>query len=169
MAEIKSTIDLVMEKTQDLSMSEEEKKELHRQRLKDKARALIQKFLEAKVDIKAFKQELNSEEQNVQELKNICKQFIFHHLQLEAENKDLLQLLEQGLELDIALLRKLLSSYQEEINTEKSRLVRRSKEDLKEQGVSGSALIPNLELYPEWKRFKTEKKEEFRSKLESII
>lgn len=169
MAEIKSTIDLVMEKTQDLSMTEDEKREIRKEKLRDKARALVQKYLDAKINIATFKKELNSEEQNVQELKDICKQFIFQHLQLEAENKDLLQLLEQGLELDIGPLRNILSSYQEEINIEKSQLIRRSKEALKEQGISGSALTPNLELYPEWKRFKTDKKEEFRSKLESII
>jgi len=58
MGEIKRTLDLIMEKTKNLTMSPEEKEEIRRQEWLKKTRGWIQKFLDDLVDMDKIKTEL---------------------------------------------------------------------------------------------------------------
>ncbi len=58
MGEIKSTMDIIMEKTKGLTMSEEEKAEYKQQELTGKVRGLIQKFLDGILDLDRLKVEV---------------------------------------------------------------------------------------------------------------
>ena len=58
MGEIKSTLDIIMEKTKGLTMTEEEKTEYRQQELTGKVRGLIQKFLEGVLKLEKFKVEV---------------------------------------------------------------------------------------------------------------
>ena len=56
MAEIKSTLDLIMEKTRGLTMTEEEKRELREKDLVGKVRGLVQKYLDGALDMDRFRE-----------------------------------------------------------------------------------------------------------------
>ena len=51
MAEIKSTLDIIMEKARDINVSEEEKKAFQRNEFEGKARGLLQKLLDGLLDL----------------------------------------------------------------------------------------------------------------------
>ncbi len=75
MAEIKSTLDLIMEKTKGLTLSPEEKEKIHREEWLKKAKGWIQKFLDDRTDLGKVKDELFSREKPL-EWKKILKQRI---------------------------------------------------------------------------------------------
>jgi len=50
MGEIRSTLDIIMEKTKGLTMTEEEKREFKRREMAGKARGLIQKYVDGIID-----------------------------------------------------------------------------------------------------------------------
>ena len=58
MGEIRSTLDIIMEKTKGLSMSEEEKKAFKKQETAGKIRGLIQKYLDGTVAMDKLKVEI---------------------------------------------------------------------------------------------------------------
>jgi hypothetical protein len=61
MAEIKSTIDLIMERTKDLSASREEREAWHRQEREKHIRGLVQRLLDYSLTLDDVKDELERE------------------------------------------------------------------------------------------------------------
>ena len=59
MAEIKSTLDLVMEKTRHLSFSEQEKQEQHSHEFAKRIKGLIQQYQDQKLRVENLKIELS--------------------------------------------------------------------------------------------------------------
>ena len=66
MAEIKSTIDLIMERTKNLSASAEEREAWHRQELEKHIRSLIQRLLDYSLTLDDVKDELEKSRQPAQ-------------------------------------------------------------------------------------------------------
>ena len=58
MGEIKSTLEIIMEKTKDLTLTEEEKKEFKQKDMAGKIKGIIQKFLDGTLDLNRFKTEI---------------------------------------------------------------------------------------------------------------
>ena len=57
MGEIKSTLDIIMEKTKGLTMTDEEKGEFKKQQARGKVKGLVQKFLDGIMDLDRVKME----------------------------------------------------------------------------------------------------------------
>ena len=60
MAEIKSTLDLIMEKTKGLTMSDEEKEAFQQKELETKLRGSLQKVMEGRLKLERFQMELDA-------------------------------------------------------------------------------------------------------------
>ena len=97
MAEIKSTLDIIMEKTKNLTMTEEEKEELHRTELAEKAKGWVQKYMDNLIKQEKLKSELKKEgKDKYSELQEILKNELLERLQPDGDNVRIFQLIISG-------------------------------------------------------------------------
>jgi len=155
MAEIKSTLDLVMEKTKNLSLSDKEKLEQKNKEIGSHIRGLLNKFQDEAISFDRF----NSEYQvlkkeyslmgtgNEHLIKEICGQ-----IELGKDNQKLFELLAQFKVSDFEGIASVLQDFHEVIDTAAQKRSKTLKDKLaKTHFISGSAVVPNLEIDEAWR------------------
>ena len=170
MAEIKSTMDIIMEKTKGLTMSEEEKVEYRQQELTSKVRGLIQKFLEGGLKLDKFKVEVAalSDKQGDAVRETIVEESI-PHIQLGADNDPVFRILKETADTDVGPIREMERAFIDRIAGERTDREKFLREKLEKQGVSGSAVIPNIAADPDWRQYVSDENETFRAKISSHL
>jgi hypothetical protein len=169
MAEIKSTLDLVMEKTKDLSLSDEERQGQKNKEIGSRIRGLLNKFQDKAISWDRFNSEyrvLKKEYSltgtgNEHLIKEICDQ-----IELAKDNQALFDLLSELKVPDFEGLTSVLQEFQ----TLRDTAARKRRKILKEQlakthFISGSAVVPNLENDDDWRKESGQIKAEFETKL----
>jgi hypothetical protein len=167
MGEIKSTLDLVMEKTKNLSLSSEERQAQKNQETENRIRGLLQKFKDQALNINNFKakyQKLQKDYDlsgNAPLIKEICGQ-----IELGADNHTWFELLAEFKVSDIEGLTSVLQGFQTALDTAAGQRRKILKDQLsKTNFISGSAVVPNLEGDKAWQ----EKAGEIRAKFEPLL
>lgn len=168
MGEIKSTLDLIMEKTRNLSMSPEEKEEIRRQEWLKKARGWIQRFLDDLIDLDKVKSEL-LEKEHPPGWENILKKELIDGLEPEADNEKRFQLIEALLRIHPDGFRKIREGYHQRLSLERDKGLAVIKSRLADQGYSGTAIIPNLDRDPSWKTLVDREKKDAKKKWQALI
>jgi len=167
MGEIKSTLDLVMEKTKNLSLSDEERQGQKNKEIESRVRGLLQKFIDRALTV----DKLRSEYQNLKKdydlpdnaalIKEICRQIEFG-----KDNQALFELLARFKVADIEGIIQVLDEFDDAIDTaarERSEIL---KDKLAEAHfISGSAVVPNLEADQTWQ----EQAGEIRTRFEPLL
>jgi hypothetical protein len=152
MGEIKSTLDLIMEKTKHLSMSPEEKEEIRRQEWLKKARGWIQKFLDDLVDMDKVKGALLDQDLPPGWEKILRKELI-DGLEPGLDNQKRFRLLKELLGILPDGFIKILEGHHERLTEERDKRMALLKSQFANQGISGRAVIPNPEIDRDWKNF----------------
>ncbi len=167
MGEIKSTLDIVMEKTKHLSLSEEEREAQKKEDAKKNVRGLIQKYKDRIFDAKQLEDEWNSLEKEYSlSDRQLLVDEIVDQIHLNTENS-----------LPVASLREIcgqdtgpLESVLEDYINKKTEVVQAKQKAIQEEiadryHISGSAVVPNLETDSDWaeamKAFENNYQEEF--------
>jgi len=173
MTEIKSTLDIIMEKAKKLSVTEEEKRGFKRQELQGKIKGLVQKAIDGVLDSERFQSEVASLRTKDKDLVDpILKEELVGRLGVEANSEALLMMMENVAGTSSPALERVLAEFK--MTAEGQRESRRKAllDIFKKKGVSGSAVLPNLDADPEWLRTKTEMRrklqEEVRKQLKSL-
>jgi hypothetical protein len=156
MGEIKSTLDLVMEKTKNLSLSAEERQGQKYKEIGSRIRGLLNKFQDETISF----DRLNSEYQvlkkeyglkgtgNGQLIKEICGR-----IEPGKDNQALFNLLAELKVPGIGGLSSVLQEFQTASDTAARERRKILKEHLaKNYSISGSAVVPNLENDAEWRK-----------------
>jgi len=153
MAEVKSTLDLVMEKTRHLTLSDEEKQEQKEKEFKKNLKGPAQKFQDQTINKRELKKEINNLIKTY-DLKNeaiIIREFL-NRLGFNQDNQYLLALLYELWSIDITKLEAISNDYNETIQTEAQKRMEEIKENLAQKRfISGSAVVPNISD-DEWTR-----------------
>ena len=169
MSEIKSTLDLVMERTKNLTMNAAEKEEQRKIDLKNRLAGLVQKFQDQTIKPTEFFKHLN-------ELKNtfghrVEKQMadeILGGIDVEADNDRRLALLTDYFGLETSTLKMIQAEFKQALQAGKTARIDILKSQLSEHyGISGTAVIPNIETDPEWQQTYNAITERFRIQLEA--
>jgi hypothetical protein len=156
MAEIKSTLDLVMEKTKNLSLSSEERQAQKNQEIESRIRGLLQKFKDQALRADKFKSEYRKLQkdydlmgtQDAHLIKEICGQ-----IELGKNNQTLFELLAEFKVADLEGLTPVLQEFETALDTAAGQRRKILKDQLaKTHFVSGSAVVPNLENDDEWRK-----------------
>ena len=166
MGEIKSTLDLVLEKTRNLTLSEEEKRNLAREELDKRIRGIVGKYMDNLLPSERIREELESIESNDPDLP--YKLFAVHllaHVDLDVDISAILAALKEVVGFNPAPLEVFQQQYKAEKETARSSFAEDTLSALKEGGVSGSAVVPNLDGISEWVRFHRELSERYREKI----
>lgn len=155
MGEIKSTLDLVMEKTKNLNLSNEEKQDQKNKEIESRLRGLLQKFQDQQITLERFKSEYQTlrkgfnlmGKQNEHLLKAVCGQ-----IELGKKNQALFELLSQFADASIEGITSVLQEFDEAIDAAARERSKISKDKLAEEHfISGSAVVPNLEADKAWR------------------
>ncbi len=167
MGEIKSTLDLVMEKTKHLSLSDEEKKNQKKAELEKRVNGLLQKYQDQVLSL----EQLHGEYARLkQELNLPNDSFLVHQtmnkIDLTGDNRLLLELLKHFCSSGIAGIEAIINEYQDEFNSAASYRLVELREDLaREHSISGPAVVPNLQADDAWQAEATEILSRFEKKL----
>jgi hypothetical protein len=166
MAEIKSTLDLIMERTKDLTMTDEEKKVFKRHELEGKIRGLVQKALDGISDSERFRAELVALQAREKDLVDqALKEEVVARIELGANNEVLLKLLENIAGPALAAVRKVVAGFEMKAEKQKKSRQKTLLENFKEKGISGSAVLPNLDADQEWARVRSEMKRQLQEEI----
>lgn len=170
MSEIKSTLDLVMEKTKHLSMSDAEKEAQHKAEVKKTLKGLILKFKDRILQQEQFAKDLKRLEREYRfNVRTALVNEILEETDLETGNGPLIILLKEICGIDTAPLEAFLKEYAERITSARENRISEMKEYLhKTRRISGSAVVPNLENDTGWEREHQSIEETYRTKLEKI-
>jgi hypothetical protein len=151
MGEIRSTLDIIMEKAKDVEVTEEDKAVFMQREAEGKVRGLLQKYQDNFLDVQRLQEEMDAlgpdgRETAVAALRREC----LERLTLEGDNQRLLDILSRVAGMDMAPVETLLSGYREDLKTKRAAREAALREGLRDQGISGPAVVPNLKADPTW-------------------
>jgi len=168
MGEIKSTLDLVMEKTKNLSLSDKERQEQKNKEIESRIRGLLQKIQDQIIAFDRFKSEYQVLHQEYRLsgdkllIKEICGQ-----IELGKDNQKLFELLAQFKVSDFDGIVSVLQDFHDVIDTAAQKRSKILKDELAEAHfISGSAVVPNLEIDEAWRKNFREIRAKFEEKLD---
>ena len=168
MGEIKSTLELVLEKTKHLTLSEQEKEEQKHSELKMKIAGLLQKYLDKMVKKQQLDKEL-ADLQKTYELSDytFLNNEIIDKLGLDTDNGPLLGLIKEFSGLNVTEFELIVQKYQDAVQSATRKRIAKAKQLLTEEhGISGSAIVPNLDADGAWKTEMQGIEDEFQQQLE---
>lgn len=169
MTEIKSTLDIVLERTKNLTLTDQERASLQRKELEGRVRGWVKKYLDGLMAIEALKAEMEAVPKEQRKAsRDIFRSLIRENLDAQGDAVKILDLLECILEESRDPYLAAMQHYQRNLTAEQLRLIDSMKEGLAGLGISGSAVAPNLDRDGSWKRFRENALAEFRRGL-SII
>jgi len=169
-AEIRSTMDIIMEKTKGLTMSEEEKKALKEQELQGKVRGLIQKLTDGALNLEQVAAEMASIAEKDRALAHeILRDEVLARIQPGDENESLVQILELVLGIDSAAVKAKIGEWNRVFLEKRGAREKELQRELEEKGIHGSAVVPNLGADPGWAEGKSKIGQRLKKELASLI
>jgi len=166
MAEIKSTRDIIMEKAGRFSVTEEEKKAFKRQELEGRVKRLVQKYLDGLLDIERLKDNFAALRKEGEEvLDQLIRREAVSRIQPGENNAPVLEILSSAACMDTGSIKKLLDDFESRLEQERKKHKGLLREELRQKGISGSAVIPNLDASSEWLRIESEIERELQERI----
>lgn len=170
MAEIKSTLDLVMERTRNLTLTEEEKREQALSEFRDNLKGLLQKYQDKILTVEQFKRELHSlKESSTASDNTTVIRLIAGRLDPDRDNHMLLTLLSDVCSLDVHGIISILEDYRRHLESAAHDIMAGMVKALSTKGISGTAVVPNLDASPEWPKAQIEGRKRFEAMLDREI
>jgi len=154
MGEIKSTLDLVMEKTRNLTLSSEEKQAQKQLEIGNRIKGLVQKYQDGLLTNNQLETEYESlkKESDLSDNSLLVRE-ILTRLDPDQDNHILLEALEDCCRLDTATPRAIVNDYRVTYNRAAQKRSAQLKEDLAQnKSISGTAVIPNLDADEQWQQ-----------------
>jgi hypothetical protein len=166
MAEIKSTLDLVLEKTKNLAMTAEEKERFKRREWEEHLRAWALKFINGLTDLKSFKKEVDRfrKGQN-DEIRKFLKDRVTEQIRPWEDNKKAYQIMEKILGIKKDPYLEASRAFQSRLASRQADFLERERLRLEELGISGSAVEPDISRDAEWRLFYEQAVADFRDQI----
>ena len=173
MGEIKSALELAMEKSKKYLISREEKEKFKQEEILQKASGLFHRYREGHLSLHEIEREIGRMDGKTQErVKEALLSQWIESLSLEGDSERILRGIEliQNRDLNEITVRfeSLLSEYGKAIEVARQRKRAGLAEALKKAGIEGDAVEPNLEGDEEWKRLRDSTRHSFEGPLEEI-
>lgn len=152
MGEIKSTLDLVLEKTRHLSQTDEEKQAQKQKDIANRLNGLLQQYQDRMLSLTQLQRayEKLKTEFNLTEHTALADRVI-RRLDPDQDNRALFELLKHCCQLDYSGLAEVIHNYQAECREASHNRMEPIKERLaRDYHISGSAVVPNLDSDEQW-------------------
>jgi len=154
MGEIKSTLDLVLEKTRHLSQTSEEKQAQTLKNTENRINGLLQKYLDGLFSIEQLQRDYQKikAEFNLPDHTALAGKVI-SRLDPGQDNLVLFEVLDLCCHQDSSGLADVINQYQADYQTAAQSRMEALKESLSQKyNISGSAVVPNLETDDSWRQ-----------------
>jgi hypothetical protein len=171
--EIKSTLELAMERTKKFAISEKEKEEIKQKEILQKAISLFHRYREGHLPLNELLKEIEKMDKGTSATvkESLLSQWI-DALSLEEDAERTLKGIESlkrpSIDEGKQKFHHLFSQYQQEKEKIKEEAKAQFIMALKEKGIHGSAVEPNLEAGERWKIEKEKLDNSYKTKLEKI-
>jgi len=145
MSKIKSTLDLVMERTQNLSLSREEKRELRRKEFEKRLQGLVVQYDDGLLSQEALAKGIESlrSEYEIEDRRPVINALL-SRIDLNGDNDRILKFLLKWVPDLHGRIEECLGNYRELRGSLESESISRLRVDLERcHGIKGSAVIPN--------------------------
>lgn len=162
MGEIKSTLDIIMEKTKGLTLSADEKEALKREEEAKKIRVWVGRFLDDKAALEDIGRELK-EPLKDKRARDLLRMELIAQLHPEGDNGKVFRLMKELLNLRTEPLEERIDAFLKELIALQVAHLKGLGEKLARSGISGSAVLPNLAGDPEWESSYKASLEKFRA------
>ena len=163
MGEIKSTLDLVLEKTRHLTLSDEEKQRQQKDQALKSLNGVLQKYLDGQIQLGRLQEELERlrSDSTALDARLILDQ-VLKLVQIDADNTAWLAYLEAVASEAVVFIKQVLSDHSEALNSEAQQRQNQMLHDLGGKYlISGSAVIPNLQADKTWKQRRSSIREKY--------
>lgn len=176
MAKIKSTLDLIMEKTKHLSLNEEEKDAIEKQQLSQRVQAPLARYLKGERDANHLAHELDLlPPETIEEGKRICLGLLMDRLSPQEDNQRILAAVEKilgeaGHERWEKVLAPLQRRFLDGLKQAREAAADRCREALAAAGLKGPALLARVdEGDPTWKEEQETRIQAFRASVKTDL
>ena len=171
MGEIKSKLDLVLEKTKNLTLSSKEKEEQKQKEIENRIKGMMQKYQDGmlsknqlKTDYEILKKDYNISQNNALIIE------ITKRIEPDQDNQSLIELLQECCAIDTAVIETIIESYRKVYLTASQNRMERLKEDFAQQfNITGSAVVPNLETNEQWRQEAREIRSGYEDQLNQVM
>jgi hypothetical protein len=154
MAGIKSAIELAMERTKGLVMDEEEKKSLALKETEKKVKAVLRRYREGIIESDGLNREIAKIEGDEKLKKSILIDLLIEGLDIKSRNERFFELLsitgaglKEPFRHEIEMMRK---RFLEEMDKRETKIREKITDHMKEMGITGSGVEPNIREWDEW-------------------
>ncbi|MBW2309131.1 MAG: hypothetical protein JRG73_19585 [Deltaproteobacteria bacterium] len=150
MSEVKSTIDLIMEKTRGMKLTAEEKDQNRKEKIKREVRLLVLPYLRGEASLGRLRESLSDE------TLMSAVEVLGEALQIEEDNSRVLEGLralcgkEKGMASMLEDIRTVLEEYEAHRSQVRTRLESEMLQELARWGISGPAVQPAVDANPLW-------------------
>lgn len=169
MAEIKSTLDIIMERTKNLTMTDDEKASFRRKEAEGKVKGWIQKYQDGAIGLDKLRSYFKKEQTEYPEIRHILKSQLIGCLRLGGDNEKFLDLFEKVLAISTDAIRNTIHSLEREMNLLRAKWIESLGRELKKRKISGSAVVPNPDHGDDWQKSVLEAELNLRRQLESLV
>ena len=173
MGEIKSTLELAMERTKKFAISEKEKEEMKQKEVLQKATGLFHRYREGHLSLNEILKQIEKMEKKtaITVRESLLSQWI-DALSLDDDDERILKGIESLKRRSIDEVKQkfnhLLAQYQREKEKVKEKVKVRCKEALRKEGIYGGAVDFKIEGSELWKKEKEKLGHSYKMKLEEI-
>ena len=169
MAEIKSTLDIIMERTKNLTMTDEEKASVRRKEAEGKVKGWIQKYQDGALGLDALKSDFKKEVTEYPEVRQILKSQLLDCVKLNGDNGRILRLLDDILGISAESIQNIIQSSNRKIDTLRLKRIKGLGEQLKKRKIYGSSVVPNPNHGGKWQESLLEAESDLRKQLKSLV
>jgi uncharacterized protein YnzC (UPF0291/DUF896 family) len=167
MAEIKSTLDIIMEKTKNLTMTEEERETFQRKEWEGKVKGWVQRHLDGKIDIDTLNSNIENGQRSYLELRHIFKTELLEHVKLDGDNREVFHILEELLGIRTETIEDLMLSLKSEMDSQWTQKMKILGDELRKREIYGSSVVPNPKYDSAWQTYIQKLRSTFREQMKS--
>ena len=172
MAEIKSAVELAMERTKGLRLSQAEMEKLKEEEIQSKVHSMVTRYLEIDFHLREVEKELARYDPSLRpHLEKLFIQYLTEAIHLDRDNDLIFQGIEsfrEGNKSSIQKMKDLIQRYQERKTGEYPKTEKDLLTKLERLGITGSAVQPKVEGSPEWEEALGKFKFAFEEELQSL-
>ncbi len=172
MAEIKSAIELAMEKTRNLVVDSKEREAMAIKDIEDKVKAVLRRYMEEMVDDEDAAKELNKVNADLTLKRTLIVDAVVEEFDVRKNNEPLLALMyAAGIDLPETIrseLETLSKTFREAVEARKIVVRERISDNLAESGIAGNGIEPNLVAWDEWREEVEQAGNAFKQRMEEL-
>lgn len=168
MGKIRSTLDIVMERTKNLSMSQDDRQKLKHKEHGDTVRAWSQRYLDGKMTLREITSQLSAAGEDRHEMMALLKEELLGNIRLQEDNAKILDAMEGLRLMDRERAARVIRFSEEDLEKHMTALLDSLKMELARQGIRGSAVIPNLARSGPWQDVLKKAQEELVRELSAL-